>query len=92
MALYFPSAWPPPSLIKSRSSASFPFIIKCHAATPSAFRISPAPALSLPKNPNATPPPHPSLTCTLQCPHFESKKILLHQYIGDGGVEIDQFR
>ncbi|KAM7506503.1 hypothetical protein LguiA_016956 [Lonicera macranthoides] len=72
MALCFPSAWPPPSLIKSPSSASFPLIIKCHAATPSAFRISPPPALSLPENPNATPPPLPSLTCALQCPHFES--------------------
>ncbi|KAM7526906.1 hypothetical protein LguiA_016808 [Lonicera macranthoides] len=71
MAICFPSAWPPPSLIKSPSSASFPLIIKCHAATPSACCISPPLALSLPENPNAPPPP-PSLTCDLQCPHFES--------------------
>ncbi|KAM7504240.1 hypothetical protein LguiB_003144 [Lonicera macranthoides] len=71
MALCFPSAWPSQSLIKSRSSASFPLIIKCHVATPSAFHISPPSALSLPKNPNTT-PPLPSLTCALQCPHFES--------------------
>ncbi|KAM7490622.1 hypothetical protein LguiA_033543 [Lonicera macranthoides] len=66
------ASWLPPSLIKSPSSTSFPLIIKCHAATPSAFRISPPSALSLPENPNATPPP-PSLTCALQCPHFESQ-------------------
>ncbi|KAM7473121.1 hypothetical protein LguiB_020364 [Lonicera macranthoides] len=85
MSLCFPPAWPPPSPIKSPSSTSFPLIIKCHAATPSVFRISPPSALSLPENPNATPPPPPpSLTCTLQCPHFEScagctKEFNLHR-------------
>ncbi|KAM7489928.1 hypothetical protein LguiB_027412 [Lonicera macranthoides] len=80
------TTWPPPSLIKSPSSTSFPLIIKCHAATPSAFRISPSSALSLPENPNATPPPPPppSLTCAFQCPHFEScsgctKEFNLHR-------------
>ncbi|GFY87322.1 S-adenosyl-L-methionine-dependent methyltransferases superfamily protein [Actinidia rufa] len=70
MALWFLSA---------PSSASI--IITCHA-TPSAVRAPPAPPppplLSLPPNPKPT--PLPSLTCALQCPHFQSCSGCTQEY------------
>ncbi|XP_058187470.1 uncharacterized protein LOC131304293 [Rhododendron vialii] len=63
MSLWFLSAPPSPSLTT------------CHA-TPAAVRAPPAPPpppqqLSFPPNANPT-TPLPSLTCALQCPHFQS--------------------
>ncbi|XP_057491076.1 uncharacterized protein LOC130776867 isoform X2 [Actinidia eriantha] len=69
MALWFLSA---------PSSAS---IITC-LAPPSAVRAPPAPPppplLSLPPNPKPT--PLPSLTCALQCPHFQSCSGCTQEY------------
>ncbi|PSR87487.1 RNA methyltransferase, RsmD protein [Actinidia chinensis var. chinensis] len=56
-------------------------IITCHA-TPSAVSAPPAtpppPLLSLPPNPSPT--PLPSLTCALQCPHFQSCSGCTQEY------------
>ncbi|XP_059669978.1 uncharacterized protein LOC132315655 [Cornus florida] len=73
MVLWLLSAPPSVSVVTCRAT---PFTVR--TPPPPQLQTQPPPPLPLPPNPNST--PLPSLTCALQCPHFNSCSGCTHEY------------